>query len=206
MSDVSNWMYVEVFTVNQAAALWCGFEPSTMNFYDVGSPSEALAIKQMLVGAITTGQLRANSEANPVAIIGNYSDSLISRDDLKAYAEQRNLYPAFLFDTLAPSGNAEPFQPSSTWSRPEPNIPPVAARADRNVGGRPPTYDWDSFIMEVIRRANSLDGLPHVQADLIRDLLQWFSDTYGVEPAESAVKQRISKIYKYLQTAKNQAD
>ena len=57
--------------------------------------------------------------------------------------------------------------------------------------------------MEIIRRANSPDGLPEVQAELIRNLLQWFSDTYGNEPAESAVKQRISKIYKYLNEAKN---
>ncbi len=31
MPDVSNWMHVEVFTVNQATALWCGFDPSVMD-------------------------------------------------------------------------------------------------------------------------------------------------------------------------------
>lgn len=44
MPEVSNWMHVEVFTVNQAAALWCGFDPSVMDMYDVISPSEAVAV------------------------------------------------------------------------------------------------------------------------------------------------------------------
>lgn len=206
MGSASNWMYVEVFTVNQAAALWCGIDPSMMKTIDIWSPSEAIAIKQMLTGAIVTGQLQASSAANALSSIGDYSKSLVSRHDLKTYAEKRKLYPAFLFDTLAPFGKAETLQSSPTWHRPEPVATPVATNADRKVGGRPPTYDWDSFILEVICRANSLDGLPVTQAELIRDMLQWFLDTYGVEPAESAVKQRISKIYNYRKKAKNLQD
>lgn len=173
-----------------------------MNPYSRNYPSEAVAIKQMLAGAITTGKLLANSEANPFSSIGDYSKSLVSRDDLKAYAHQRQLYPAFLFDTLASFGDAGTLQASPHLHRSEP-VKPVAAKTDRNVGGRPPEYDWDSFILEVIFRANSPDGLPGTQAELIRDMLLWFSNTYGVEPAESAVKQRISKIYNYLKKAKN---
>ncbi|MCY0148676.1 hypothetical protein OEG84_13440 [Hoeflea sp. G2-23] len=202
MSDISNWMYVEVFTVDQAAALWCGIEPSRMKLSDSSNPSEAVAVKQMLAGAIMTGQLQANSEANPFSSIGNYSMSFVSRDDLKAYAEQRKLFPAFLFNTLASFGGEKALQASTHPQRSEP-VESVIAKTDRNVGGRPPEYDWDSFILEVICRANSPDGLPETQAELIRDMLQWFSDTYGVEPAESAVKQRISKIYNYLKKSKN---
>lgn len=202
MSDVSNWMYVEFFTVDQAAALWCGLEPSIINPYSRSNSSEVVAIKQMLVGAIITGELLANSEANSFSFIGDYSKSLVSRHDLKSYAHQRQLYPAFLFDTLAPFGNTQTLQASPHLRRSEP-VEPVTVKTVRNVGGRPPEYDWDSFILEVICRANSLDGLPDTQSELIRDLLQWFSDVYGVEPAESAVKQRISKIYNYLKKAKN---
>lgn len=205
MPKVSNWMHVEVFTVNQAAALWCGLDPSVMDMYDVCSPSEAVAVKQMITGAIVMKQLAANSDGNTYALIGNYSESLVSREELKAYAEQKRLYPAFLFDTLAPFNEKKPFSHTSSETKQAsitPNAPPIG----RNVGGRPVEYDWDSFIMEIIHRANCPDGLPETQADLIRDLLQWFSNTYGNEPAESAVKQRISKIYKYLKEAKNQAD
>jgi hypothetical protein len=74
-----------------------------------------------------------------------------------------------------------------------------------NRGGRPAEYDWDTFVMEVIRRAN-LDGLPEKQADLIREMLVWFQTIFGQEPAESAVKKRISKIYSYLAKAKNSTE
>ena len=57
--------------------------------------------------------------------------------------------------------------------------------------------------MEIIRRANLPDGLPETQADLVRDMLAWFLDASGREPAESAVKQRISKIYAHLRQARN---
>jgi hypothetical protein len=60
--------------------------------------------------------------------------------------------------------------------------------------------------MEIIRRANLPDGLPDTQADLIRDMLAWFLDATGREPAESAVKQRISKIYAYLREARKLGD
>lgn len=67
-----------------------------------------------------------------------------------------------------------------------------------NKGGRPQEYDWDTFVVEIIRRANTPDGLPETQAELIRDMLTWFSETCGREPAESSVKGRIAKIYQYL--------
>jgi hypothetical protein len=119
---------------------------------------------------------------------------------LEAFARSRKLFPAFLFDTISPF-------PETVSSRKlsgvistvsPPTTPPV-----ENRGGRPAEYDWDSFTMEIIRRANAPDGLPEIQAELIRDMLQWFSDTYDAEPAESGVKNRISKIYNYLKKAKN---
>lgn len=75
-----------------------------------------------------------------------------------------------------------------------------------NRGGRPSEYDWDSFMLEIIRRANSLDGLPDSQAELVRDMLQWFSITTGLEPAESSIKVRTSKIYKYLNESKGKVN
>jgi hypothetical protein len=65
---VSNWTHVDVFTVNQAAALWCGFEPSVMNGFGRDVPDEALAIKQMLTGAIVSQQLPADSTANGLGV------------------------------------------------------------------------------------------------------------------------------------------
>ena len=60
-------------------------------------------------------------------------------------------------------------------------------------------------MLEIVLRANKPDGLPDSQADLVRDMQQWFADTIDSEPAESSIKARISKIYKYLTDAKTKA-
>lgn len=193
-------MQTDIFTVEQAAALWCGYDPSRLTHVDSMDPPEVLAVKQMLTGGILSGLLPADTTTNPFRTIGNHKDSFVSRKDLEEFARSRDLFPPFLFDTLSPFPEKELYariQDRNPIS--DSPIEPAAA----NRGGRPVEYDWDSFTMEIILRANSPDGLPETQAELIRDLLQWFSDNYGVEPAESAVKQRISKIYSYLKNAKN---
>lgn len=136
--------------------------------------------------------------------IGDFAKSLISRDDLEAFARKRGLYPAFLFDTLAPflgTGSllerGEPARLTTIQSSlPAPTKPP-------NRGGRPQEHDWNTFILEIIRRANQPDGLPVTQAELVRDMLTWFQETFGNEPAESSVKERISKIYRHLAKGEN---
>ena len=60
--------------------------------------------------------------------------------------------------------------------------------------------------MEIIRHANSLDGLPEKQAELVGEMMDWFSENYDTEPAVSSVKQRISNIYKYLADHKTKTE
>jgi hypothetical protein len=98
---------------------------------------------------------------------------------------------------VQPVQTPQPTEPASASKTTESTATPV------NRGGRPAEHDWDSFQMEIVKRANQPDGLPKVQAELIRDMLKWFSDNYNAEPAESAVKQRISKIYNYIAKGKN---
>jgi hypothetical protein len=181
--SASHWMHVNTFTVAQAAALWCEVDPSRVNTIDDMNPPEYLAVKQMLASAIWRGELRFNAGGN----IRDMSKVLVERTDLQTFARERELFPRFLFDTMATFDG-----------------PVVRNYAElKNRGGRPPEYDWDTFIFEIIRRANTPDGLPEKQADLIKSMLLWFQETYGREPAESAVKDRVSKIYRYLAGAKN---
>ena len=196
----------ELYKVDQAAALWAGYDPRSMSMSDIMKPSEVIAAKQMLVSWIVSGELFANSTTNYFAKIGNYSDSLVSRQGLELVARKRGLFPAFLFDTLAPLE-----EPTSVLDRQNRLLPKnqgsvvdaTAIMCAPNRGGRPQEYDWDAFVMEIISRANQPDGLPPKQADLVDEMLGWFADTYGKEPAESSVKDRISKIYRYLSQAKN---
>lgn len=52
MTLVSAWMHTEIFTVEQAAALWCGYDPSRLTSIDSMNPPDVLAVKQMLTGEI----------------------------------------------------------------------------------------------------------------------------------------------------------
>jgi hypothetical protein len=196
-------MNVDLFTVEQASALWINTDPASIGPADGLNPSEYVAIKQMLTAGILTGELQADTSTNAFRSIGDHAKSLVSRAELEVFARKRKLFPDFLFDTLAPFQRKQfAFAPSVEFS-----LAKAQARhepAPVNRGGRPAEYDWDTFTMEIIRRANLPDGLPEKQADLVRDMLAWFQTTYGQEPAESAVKSRISKIYRYLSLAKNQ--
>ncbi|RFC69225.1 hypothetical protein [Mesorhizobium denitrificans] len=194
-------MNVDLFTVEQASALWIDTDPASISPLQRFNPPEYEAIKQLLTGGIITGDLRADTSTNALHIIGNHSSSLVSRADLETFASKRNLFPAFLFDTLAPFRRQDSFAPLTQIGPTSAAIQQQPAHANR--GGRPPQYDWDAFVMEIVRRANLPDGLPDRQADLVRDMLFWFQAKYDQEPAESAVKARISKIYKYLDEAKN---
>ncbi len=196
MPEISNWMYVEILSVEQAAALWCGFDPNLISVIDDLNPSELLAAKQVIVDGIYSGQLRAFTGENPYHHIGKHERTLVHRRDLMDLARSKGVYPAFLFDTLAPFQNgATTVEDGKT-----------ADTRGKNKGGRPQEYDWDTFIFEIIRLANTPDGLPETQAELIRYMLEWYSENFGSEPAESSVKQRISKIYNYLDKGKNQKD
>lgn len=202
MTILSNWTHVDIFTVNQASALWCEFDPAKLSTVVSQNPSEVLAIKQLLSGCIGDKSLTADSSKNGLAIIGDYSTSLVTRTELERIAQSKKLFPKFLFDTLAPFAN-----PSEKLTVPRPPI--VQAEKSRpkslvkNTGGRPTEYDWDSFTMEIIRIANTPDGLPDAQAELIRSMQQWFLDKFQQEPAESSIKSKVSKIYRYLEQVKN---
>lgn len=201
MVNISNWMHVDTFTIDQASALWCNLDPSVTRPFDLGTPSEVLAAKQILIGGILSGELEADSSQNRLHRIGNYSRSLVSRPNLVTYAKVKKLYPPFLFDTIAPFvENDSPFQASVTGK-----LETSHDNKPINRGGRPQEHDWDTFTLEVICKANSLDGLPDTQSELVKEMQTWFQANYGNEPAESSVKSRISKIYRYLNDQNGEA-
>jgi len=223
-------MYVNIFTVSQAAALSAGYDPASLTAIERFDPPEVAAAKQFIIAAILGGELVADSQTNALKKIGDYSRSLVSRSGLENLARSRSVFPAFLFDTIAPLAGATDqllsYHPRQfVLARPEDQGVPLTRPQDQSVpsafpprpetstqesvapvvnrGGRPQEHDWDGFVLEIVRVANQPDGLPDTQAELVRTMLEWFGVRYGREPAESAVKARISKIYNYLAEAKN---
>lgn len=84
----------------------------------------------------------------------------------------------------------EPLPPAAVLPRAWPA--PVAR-------GAPPRHDWEDFMCELGVIAHN-EGLPDVQAETVRRMMNWFSVTYGPDnvPSESAVKQRVSRFYHRL--------
>lgn len=80
---------------------------------------------------------------------------------------------------------------------------PSAAEPTGSHAGRPRVYDWDGAYRYIIGIANSLDGLPSKQADLIELVAQWFQDNFQKEPVKSVIQERVSAIYKIAQKAGN---
>jgi hypothetical protein len=190
---VNGWNFVDAFTVDQAAILWTGENPSSGIFDELDQLKKPNvgARKQMLSGAISLGLLQANHKTNGGSVIGDYGKSVVSRDELTRFARSKKEYPAFLFDTAAPL-------PTTGETLP--------ALSDKNVGGRPPEFDWDMMLAELIRYAD-LHNLPKKQTELIDYLLQWFANGMGQDnakvreyptPGETSVKTRVSQIYKNL--------
>src|SRR4051794_28804618 len=106
MTLASNWMQVDLFTIDDAAALWCGVDPASLDQREERKPSEVFAAKQMFRSGVASGELRAEPKYN-LDLIGELSGSMISRNSLERFARSRNCFPASLFDTLAPFDNSQ---------------------------------------------------------------------------------------------------
>jgi len=97
MPDYDAWDLVNDFTVAQAVCLWCGVDPDISFLIQKSKNPQIAAIEQMLVSEIRAGRLRADSTQNVLSSIGNYSESLVTREALKELAERKELKPKFLF-------------------------------------------------------------------------------------------------------------
>jgi hypothetical protein len=61
-------------------------------------------------------------------------------------------------------------------------------------GGRPATYDWEAFAREVVRVANTPDGLGS-RSDLTKHMQEWCMTTWGCEPSESQLRAKIRELW-----------
>ncbi len=64
--------------------------------------------------------------------------------------------------------------------------------------GAKPKYLWNDFWREVVRIANTPDGLPQKQADLEKRMLNWCQRSWGDEPGLSTVREMLNKLEPYL--------
>jgi hypothetical protein len=71
----------------------------------------------------------------------------------------------------------------------------------RGGPGVPPRYDWDAFYGALARRIHE-HGIPPTQAELVRDMLNWF-ELRDVDhaPDESTIKRKIKAVWQELSRA-----
>lgn len=77
------------------------------------------------------------------------------------------------------------------------------AASRRSGPGRPAAHDWDGFYIALCKRIHEF-GLPERQADLIRDMQEWFdSRASGVDgaPDESTIRRKVQAVWYALQAA-----
>lgn len=75
---------------------------------------------------------------------------------------------------------------------------PPPAQRPKNPGGAPTRYDWDRVWTEIVRIANSPDGLPG-RPTLMRHLYDKMTEWNWEElPSESAIKTKLSRLYNEL--------
>jgi hypothetical protein len=70
-------------------------------------------------------------------------------------------------------------------------------RVPKNVGGRPPKWNWEEFWLELCARVHE-EGLPAKQTEMVEVMEQWFVDQRGDHPAESEIKKRVSRLWRRL--------
>jgi hypothetical protein len=110
------------------------------------------------------------------------------------YSDVLRLWPA------RPELPAEPAPSSRDSILVQPSEPEMvsvpAEPGPKHTGGRPQKYDWAAFDREMIRLANTPDGLPDRPA-LMRHMMDWCSTTWGADkvPAESVIRDHIAKLY-----------
>lgn len=61
----------------------------------------------------------------------------------------------------------------------------------KGKAGRKPRWDWVSAGRELMRLANSPDGLPPDQADIERYMIEWFEEKFGESPSVSQIRKFI---------------
>jgi hypothetical protein len=142
--------------------------------------------KSIAMPALLTGEGRVSGTIGPVLISKPHLEAAIRGDprpDQVAAQDESTLGDEAIEPIPAP-----PAKTSETATPRRPTPP----------RGRPPKWKWGDFDREVTRIANTPDGLPENQADLVRTMSGWCLDTWGDEPADSLMRDRISEVYRHI--------
>jgi len=82
----------------------------------------------------------------------------------------------------------------------------LTASPSQNRRGRPKKHNWEAFLQEVARMANRPDGLPERMGHLEKIMAQWCLETWGCEPSESQIREKLTPLYRLHPTPSSEAE
>lgn len=191
------WKYAEQFTVRQVAFLWAGFEPQTnLETDNHNRPTQLNALLQMLLAAINIGRLPATKKYD---VLPADEDALLKREDLIAFCESKQQYPAFLFETLPNTTDSEKKNLEETKE-----ISNAPSFAEKDTG-RPRSYAWDRIaaatiiIEQDVGLVNPSTGAPLEYMELCRKLQEYVENGFSLFSSDKKhPAPDISQIQKML--------
>ncbi len=170
MPDYDAWDLTDDFTVAQASCRWCDVDPDISFLVQKSQYPQIAAIEQMFVSEITAGRLPADSTRNARSRIGNYSESLVSREALIELAKRKGVTPKFLFPAArqpssevqagakleaawpsGPQGESVPAPGQAPAAKAESALPPPS-----NLTVRQMTVDWKASHDDLRRKYDHL--------------------------------------------------
>ena len=135
--DYQYWDLVPEFKVHQASCLWCDVTPRPSALFTRMDHPEIAAIEQLLVRAIKNGELPANTD-EVSSYLPDYTVAVVTRADLKAFAESKGVRPGFLFPDQQ-SSVADPLP--LHVGEPIAPVPPGLTASARRKGGEKAKYN-----------------------------------------------------------------
>jgi hypothetical protein len=73
-------------------------------------------------------------------------------------------------------------------------VSPAARSADE--GSRPPKFNWDQFWLELVRIANTADGLPEDRGELERRMLDFCVARFSDPPGAAVIRDKLAMLPK----------
>jgi hypothetical protein len=197
MVDYAAWASADTLTVEQAAYLWAGIDPSSSSSFWTLTSHERAAVAprlQMIQGAIAAGELAADSSTNAYAAVGNFVSSLVRRGDLMKFAEARGERPAFLF----PPARIQPPAGSPGFIRAS-ELPSILK--DSKLLQDAVRYAEENMLQEAMKRAELRVNMQHAERTPVRSGNRSYDDAAAVAKVVAAVKQGEQKSYLAAATA-----
>jgi hypothetical protein len=75
-------------------------------------------------------------------------------------------------------------------------VSPAEPSADTDKESRPPKFNWDQFWLEIVRMANTADGLPEDRAELLRHMTDFCVTGFSDPPGAAVIRDKLAMLPK----------